>query len=425
MKKFLLLFVVLLAGSALYGKFQVENNIEEALDTGIMLSSRYADISYGKAVVNLDSSISIKDINIYDNKTFSNFLIEEVKFYSSNNWRIFTSFFRPIEDTLGKYILNNPDKITFSVSNLNMSSALIADELSLCGDSSGFETASLTELGLERINIDFFINLDATNKARATQFFSANIDGIGEFDISSEMDLEDFSPASVILGTVPEPKTATLGFKLEKEYASKFFKLCADKHNMNESEYAVYLVGGEKVDEETNFTLPEESIQAINRFINEGARLEVESTPKIKFSELEQLKFYKDEDKLRLLGLTIRIDGEELPGHVIEESVIGYIISKAEKRSNDKLTKELSLNEKELPELKNKKSKSGFHKLQLSDVKNYIGHDVRVYRKRGKPITGKILSYSGGMIKLQQRIYGGSVDYQIARHEIKSIEAYF
>lgn len=437
MKKFVFLLVFVLAGSALFGKFRAQSKIEEVLDMGIMMGSGYADISYGDAIVNLDSSISITDINIYDRANSANYMIEEVNFYSSNNWRIFTSFFRPIESALGKYILENPDKITFSVNNLNMSSDALMQDKSLCGSSTNMVKASLSDLGYERINFDFHMNIDATNKSRAKQTLYVNIDDIAEFDLDSEINLDANGPASIMISQWPEPKTVTLGLELDKDYASKAYKYCSEQNDVTENEYILSQFNADQLMQDEDFALPEETIQAFKKFILGGTRLELESTPRIKFSELDQLKHYKDEDKFKLLGLTIRIDDEVVPSDLIEKSVMGYVLAKSSKTNTNKDSdQEVASFETSLPDRISeievvaapaetiKEKKTGFQILGFSELKDYVGYDVTVKRKNAKAINGKIISYNRGILKLERRLYGGSVDYQLRKSEISAVEAY-
>ncbi len=67
----------------------------------------------------------------------------------------------------------------------------------------------------------------------------------------------------------------------------------------------------------------------------------------------------------------------------------------------------------------------GFHVFKLSEVKKYIGATVRVTRKNSDPMTGKLISYENGSVKIQQRKYGGMIDFPISKSDIEKLEVYY
>ncbi len=66
----------------------------------------------------------------------------------------------------------------------------------------------------------------------------------------------------------------------------------------------------------------------------------------------------------------------------------------------------------------------GFSKIKYGNAKKYIGYLVKVQRKSAAELEGQLVSVKNGRLKIQQRRYGGVVDFPVKFTEIKSIEVY-
>ncbi len=84
--------------------------------------------------------------------------------------------------------------------------------------------------------------------------------------------------------------------------------------------------------------------------------------------------------------------------------------------SEDTAVEEVEITEDQTPR---------YRTFKLADVKKYIGAKVRVYRSAADPMEGKLVSYTNGDLKVQQRRYGGNVTFPISSKDIESLEVYY
>lgn len=69
--------------------------------------------------------------------------------------------------------------------------------------------------------------------------------------------------------------------------------------------------------------------------------------------------------------------------------------------------------------------KPAYQTVLISDVKKHIGKPVRVSRRNGEQMEGKIMSVKAGKLMVEQRRYGGTFSFPVKLKEVSSLEVYF
>jgi len=70
-------------------------------------------------------------------------------------------------------------------------------------------------------------------------------------------------------------------------------------------------------------------------------------------------------------------------------------------------------------------SEPAYQYVVLADVKKHVGQPVRVLRKSGEKMEGKIISVSAGKIMVEQRRYGGVFSFPLRFKDIEELEVFF
>lgn len=419
MLKILLGLPIFFAGAVVGGKFYTEYKIEESLDKVVEMASMFADVSYGNATINFDGSFSLTDLRVSEIESSNEFSIDEIKFNSSSNWIFLAQVHKTSEEKMRAWIEDQPDKISLNINNFNFASdhedwdsgVMVAG----CGNINESGSHALTDLGYDRINVDFDMNIDLTNKAESTIKLLTKADEIGYLDIVYNMNFSDFDLTSMGAGAVPELKSIVFQSSQDQHFSQNNIQYCAKQMNLSTEEYLATVVGDPSYLKGSGLVPDQQMMDAVVAY-TQGADLEVTLEPSISFSNFNQLKFYKAQDAVQLMGLTVQVGGEKLNDIVIDMDGEGFKVAKANWKDNGASSETNSTAES---------AKSGYHKVSLSDLNGLTGYYIKVSRKSAEPMVGKLLSARGGTVKLEQRRYGGSVTFPIENNDITKLEAYF
>ena len=66
-----------------------------------------------------------------------------------------------------------------------------------------------------------------------------------------------------------------------------------------------------------------------------------------------------------------------------------------------------------------------YQTVSINDVKKHIGRPVRVSRRNGEQMEGKIMSVSAGKLMVEQRRYGGTFSFPVKLKDVSNLEVYF
>jgi len=66
-----------------------------------------------------------------------------------------------------------------------------------------------------------------------------------------------------------------------------------------------------------------------------------------------------------------------------------------------------------------------YQTVSTNDVKKHIGKPVRVLRRNGDQMEGKIMSVKAGKLMVEQRRYGGTFSFPVKLKDVSSLEVYF
>ncbi len=424
MKNFITLIVILVA--AAFGfKFYSEYKLEKQIDKAVAYASMFMNISYDGVSIKPDASISINNLRFRQPGSYDDVSVGEINFYSSNNWLFLTKFYEKTEDKLAQYIIKEPDEMRLIVKDLSfdLDNEMMewANAIAYgCEDLYDVGETHLADVGVDSMTFDFTLSADLTKREKSELSGEIYIHDVANLDIFAEVDYSNYNPQMAMTGEIPEPKTITLGMSQDESLSERTVAYCAEKLNMSPQDYLNNVVASIGYFNDVQF-VPDEKMIAGMKSMFQGGRLEIDLTPTVKFEKLSQLRFYKPQDRVKMAGLEMRVDGEPLNNLVLnlnhpDFAEPGSPASKQNKRK--RFGKDSELAEVEV-------SEPGFHNFSLADAKKFVGSRIKVTRKSADPMEGKLLAVENGTIKVQQRRYGGNVTFPISSKDISSLEAYY
>lgn len=403
--KNLLILVLVIVAVAVVGKVVLEKQYESELDDAIALTRGFADISYDNIKIGFDGSISINELSVTPAGLDDSVYIQNITAISSD--RMF-----PVKGLDVFKDGNFPETFEVNVSQLSL-------PLSLADESKGIYLESLPEGGQCRSLMASLNYEDAGySKLDADIRFAFNFSdvynavvNIEQFDQAASMTVEWIFDANKIEDLITRQteqlpvSELNVTFELEPDAAERFIDQCASEFKVTPDVYLNKVVGSAKYSQNSfGADLGPEMRTSLVKFMQGGSRFELKSKPGPQLKNLEQLQFYKAQDILRWLNLTVALDGENVP-------LTASIVATGESE-----------------EAESKKSKSEakpkYSTISTSSASRYIGRWVRIKRSNErKRLEGKLSGIDDDdRLMVDMYRHGGLMTLTVGAQEIEHIE---
>ena len=144
--------------------------------------------------------------------------------------------------------------------------------------------------------------------------------------------------------------------------------------------------------------------QAMAKYMRGGARFVVESKPSEQLKNLSRAQFFKPNDVLGWLNMTVSLEGVEIPVEIPE-------ISAAEQAAIDE--------KKRAPAVKKKE----YYAVSAVRARDYIGRKVRIKRKGDKPtIKGRMSGFEDNRIAVDVYRHAGEMTLNVPITDVAKFE---
>ena len=405
-----LIFVVVVA--AVIGKVVIEKQYESQLDDAIALTRGFVDLSYDDIKIGFDGSISINGLSITPAGLDDSVYVQSITATSSD--RMF-----PIK---GLDIFKDrkfPETFEVSVNRLSfpLSLAEQSQKIYFKNRPQGGECRSLmaslnyADAGYSKIDTDIRFAFDFSDVYNA-------VVQVDQFDQATSLSVEWIFDANQIEDIITKQTSElpvselNVTFELEADAAERFVDQCSREFKVTPDVYLEKVVGSIKYSQNSfGADLGPDMRAGLVKFMRGGSRFELTSKPSSQLKKLEQLQFYKPQDVLRWMNLTVALDGEKLP-------LTSLPIAADDSADSD---------EKESSEQNGRvnNSKSKYSIVSISSASDYIGSWVRIKRTGGrKSLEGKLSGIDDDDDRLMVDMYqfGGLMTLTVGSDEIERIE---
>jgi len=394
--KALLTIIVLLAAGGFGGKYYLEKKYERELDKAIAFAGAFANIRYEKIEIGFDSSIAIKDLRVTPAGYDDTITMESIMFKSSD----------PMMPVKGGDIFKDgdfPEAFEVKVKRLGLDARSL-DALNKepeCRSLSG--TMKYSNAGYDRLDADMRFKMDFTNVYDSKVF-------IDMFDQAStttvELTLDASQVANVVTGNEPVPITEVIfATELNEGAAQNFTDYCASLFKVSADTYLDKVVNSTKFSENSfGVDLGPDLRKALTKYMRGGSRFVVESRPSEQLKNIAQAQFFKANDVLGWLNMTVSLDGVKIPVEIPE------------------------LTAQEQAELDAKDSAPVVKKREYVAVpavraRGYVGRKVRIKRKGDKPtIKGRMSGFEKNRIAVDVYRHAGEMTLNVPVTDVAKFE---
>lgn len=432
MKK-LFLLLVLVAAVLFGGKIGLEYYYAKKLDQLIAQARFVADIDYRNIRTGTDGSISINGLSINPYAADTLIRVETISLFSSD-------ILLPVK--LANLIRQSevPDELGVRVANLDYDPSVFEPTIDQEKECRYLETTlSSTLIGINRLNSDIEMSLRINANNAVLSLSSA--DQVAIMNMKALFDASMLNPARVNAGSQPI-KELTFDYKLNEQLASKLIETCANRLTISTNDYLNKVVGRPEYLQILGVDFGSDANQALVKFLQGGQWLSVKSKPSSQLSSLNDLGFYKANDIVRLLGLTVTVDATEIELNVaelpanelIDDQAVDPVAPEAATLSEIEGTPsepgELS-EEQQRIELKKQssntvnKDKYSYKITSVADLNRFVNYLVIVKRSGDKkPMSGELISIGDEALSIETGEYGGRASFTIAKTDVVEVQVY-
>lgn len=394
--KALLILIVLVVVGGFGGKFFLEKRYEDQLDNAIAYAGSFARVRYENINIGFDGSIEIRDLRITPAQYDDTITVDSIVVNSSD----------PMMPIRGADIFKDgefPDMFEVKVKRLALDARRL-DKLNQYPECrSLFGAIKYSNAGYDRYDGDLRFKMDFSNVYESKVYVDA-------FDQASTTTIEISMDASQVVDVFtqnePVPVTEIIyAAELNEDAAQGFTDYCANLFKVSTETYLNKVVASSKFSENSfGVDLGPDLRQALAKFMRGGSRFEIESRPSEQLKNLSQAEFFKPNDVLGWMNMTVLLDGETIPVKIPE-------LTAAEQDALDK---------KNSPPVVKKKEYVAVPAIRSAD---FIGRKVRIKRTGDKAmIKGRMSGFNDNRIAVDVYRHAGEMTLNVPLSDVAKFE---
>jgi hypothetical protein len=436
MRKLKLFFLGLLVivGLAYAGiKAYLYYSLKSEMDQLARQFSLFGQLEYGSLSSSISGSLSVHDLKLRVHDMDDEARIKTIRYQTPNLWyllqdrkqvekgRIPERLNLDIEDLSLNLFGEFTDRLEEAISQLNLQLHGINP---LCGGRVYFGPSELRDMGYEEVtaNIHIGYRFDAPN-ARLILDIASDTRDMAAVSVQGVISgIDDTSFISLIQpGNQPHLERVTVKY-IDKSYTRRQVEYCAELSKLERNEY---------IEAEANQKpvyygylwgiVPGAGLrQAYRVFLSDPGQIDLsfelpeDVTP-------ETLALFKPEDIPGLLNLKLRINGDE----VTDLHFSFYKRQQLDVASKiENLFAQPSSAATSRPSRENKivQYETRYHVIPVSDLRKYVGEEVRLQTSSGQARLGFLTDISNNVAQVEQRVHGGKFSMQVPVDSITSAE---
>jgi len=418
MKKLLLIPIAIIA-ILIVGKFGLEYRYKQKLDEGLAKSAGFVDASYDKLFIDLQGGVNIKNFRFSDRTgQFMSGSFENMRLFSSDRTMLIKGFDSIQDGELPKILEMKFDGLLVDLSKIQQ-----VNEARECRYIE--EPTSLDSKLLATKPTNFSIRAENVDQNLFKMVFFSATPSVsrmnGEFIMEKAIAK---SPLAAATNKNKLPlKSLQISNKFDPSYTDKYIAYCAEKLNISADDYVNNIIGGDKFYSALKFAPTNELKNAVKRHYTGENELTIKSKPKSTVKNLNQLSLFKPKQIISALNLVVIEDDKPLNELVKSEAQV-----KLENLAKEAAKKDAAPSETEATVQARKpkpkfygKRKFSFEVINKNEARNYIGKDVKIYRKK-RLIKGILLSATRSSVKVKSSKHGGSTTMDLNLNEISKFE---
>ncbi len=429
----LIISLLLVAGLAYIGaKGYIYYKTKTALDKIIQLASPVVQIDYTDVGSKLSGSIYIDNIRLTPTGTYDEVSIQKLSI-TGNGLNFLFDLSRGFKSNEPPPQMNIAfENFAMPVSSLFLSN--LSSSINKKNSKIEFETCSipgiLNATGLQEIDISSitangsfgYIYDKAANQAE----LNIKYDLAGIESTMLNMKLSQLSTNTIIgVGKLPVVEKFSLTRQYKPEYIKQITNHCATNSSLATATFIdeLFTQSDEYYLETLGFVPGPGLSKLFRQLITNAGTVEVIARPSSEISPV-LLKAYRAEDLVDLFGVTASYNSKPIKDlsfssrssaakskQKIQKSRVKSVVQHTPTISKIKINKPKS------------KPKLRFLDTEISDLKNYLNYQVRIFtRNKNKPKRGILASITTNKIDVEQLVFGGKMSSHIYIDTIDRIE---
>jgi len=390
------LFILLIICALLLfgGKYYIEKRYEGEFDKQISLYG--APISYESIKLGFDGSFAINGFEATEPKSGEKMRYGAITIKTSDRFLAFKLLKRrPFAN--GNY----PNSVNVKVERMLFNASMIESSAKEGQCRSLPTSLQHKQIGEEQIRADLemAINFSDPYNTILDLYYS---DSMGTFDIQSIVDFDGMVAAMRSDEELPL-REASIKAELNPAAAASLSEYCGSIHGISPEEYLVDIVGSSEFSLSSfPADLGPQFREGLTNFMRGGVTANIRSKPSDQLLKLSNAKFFKPRDVLRLLNLSIFVDGELIPLTIVEAAVVA---------------------EEEKPKREPARKLAKYEQVNIAQVASYVNKDVRVSRSKGrKAIRGRLVGVADGRLSIESYRFSGEMTLKVAIGDVSKLE---
>ncbi len=433
------LFLLILAPSLAYGTamaylwYETKSQAEEMIGA----AAPFAKIAYGAVHISpLGDAVGLDHITIRPTMTEDEFLIEQLRLRAPH-----IGYFLSADSSLKSGEL--PERLELALQHIHldidsqlfsmleqlqgaaavtqadsMTSLLTSPDALGCGDRDMFTIDDYRRMGFGQMVADIALSSEYDKKANRTSFrINTAVDRLYDADINLEFD-GSLKARGKQLGTTELPRIR-LNYR-DSGYYQLRNKYCALQRDSGVESYVDRHV--EMLSESLGATFPKLAIKAYKKFMHNGGSLAVHLVPNDEL-QLENLQYYKPDDVIAMLGLSVSINGTQVALDEIEWGSQRRVVSENAPQQHDS---DEPVAESPLPPARETlavtESKSetapSFHAIHVEDAPKHLNRLIEVTTVDGRVRRGQLREADEDRLVLVMKMSSGTLSYPVKNSTI-------
>lgn len=401
---------------------------QQFVDQQVYKAKPFAQISYKEIETSMQGSAIVKGVRFFIPAINETIFIKSVEFIAPD---VFTFLMlnskteqQQIPESLKLIISNAAINLNGPVMNMIDNpdiepSAIEAFSTLACGDINRMGSRSLSKMGYEIINNNITLEYQFyPAKKRLNYTVSNHIEDMSIITISGE--LSNVSNIKSFSGKTLKPGKISLEIQ-DDSYIKRKNDFCALQEKYSVNEYITEHV--RQVGEYLGVYGIEVEVDLLDAYkkllkTTGTVRFDADLKPLSEtISYAEELKTFAPNDIIQFIRLKLYVNDKRINQVSIKVDM-------------DKLLDAASNNTSELGQPNSMMKKQvlvykKYHQISLSNLNNYNGYRVRVETKGGRYYRGTLKTNNPKYYEVITHMRSGNVGYQVTKHNIKKIEAFY
>ena len=429
MKLKTLVLVPVIAGAVIYAglKGYIYFKMKENLDELSRMAAPFATMTYGDIGSDLLGKLTVGDVRVTPVGTTLSFKVDEIEIEGPDTEFLLalSSGFKDMDEPprygfikFKRAELPSGDEVMSQMNQLSgltveKAKEIMPEECSLGGI---FQHVGMDKIGFNKMLADFSLGYKMDQQSGEMELLTDySVDGLEAFEMV--MMLKDMPKlGSVMMGSMPSIGRMEASYRAEPAYMKGMVNYCSKQAGLSGQEYIQSMFEQPDAYYVKNLGfIPGDGIkQAMRLLLTNAGEMRFSAYPSTEINA-QMLSAYKPQDLISLLGMQMSVNGNMISNmsFTVPDDPAAYF-DELETGGSGEMT-----GQEQRIKLKPKR----YIRTELSQLKNYLGEDIRITMKEDGRIKEGILDrIADDVVSVQQRIYGGKFTSHVQLSAIKKAE---